>query len=134
MNLVDEQDNVAVVGDLLHYLLEALLELAPVLGARDQRAEVERVDLLVAEDLGHLALRDLLGEPLDDGRLADAWLADDDGVVLGAPDEDLHDPRYLLAPPDDGVELVFLGVGSEVSTVLVELSCLGPLGLDPTPA
>src|SRR5829696_1132103 len=134
MDLVDKQDDVAVVGDLLHYLLEALLELAPVLGASDQGAEVEGVHLFVAEDLGHLALGDLLGQSFDDGGLADAGLTDDDGVVLGAPDEDLHDPRYLLAPPDHGVQLIFLGVGSEVPAVLIELAGLGPLGLDPAPA
>jgi hypothetical protein len=36
VHLVDEQDYVAVVGDLLHDLLETLLELAPVLGARHE--------------------------------------------------------------------------------------------------
>src|SRR5215204_6240220 len=134
VNLVDEQDDVAVVGDLLHYLLEALFELAAVLGTGDESAEVERVDLFVPEDLGHLALCDLLGQPLDDGGLADAGLADDDGVVLGAPDEDLHDPRYLLAPADHRVQLVLLGVGREVPAVLVELTGLGPLGLHPSTA
>ena len=39
--LVDEQDDVAALGDLLHHLLEALLELAAVLGARDQGGQVE---------------------------------------------------------------------------------------------
>src|SRR5829696_167785 len=134
VDLVDEQDDVAVIGDLLHYLLEALLELAAVLGAGDQGAEIERVDLFVAEDLGHLALGDLLREPLDDGGLADAGLTYNHRVVLGAPDEDLHDPRYLLAPADDGIQLVLLGVGREVPAVLVELAGLGPLGLDPAPA
>src|SRR5215218_2422530 len=134
VDLIDEQDDVAVVCYLLHYLLEALLELTAVLGACDQRPEVEGVDLFVTEDLGHLPLCDLLGQPLDDGCLADAGLTDDDGVVLGAPDEDLHDPRYLLAPADNGIELVLLGVGRKVPAVLVELPGLGPLGLDATPA
>jgi hypothetical protein len=38
VELVDEQDDVAALGDLLHHLLEALLELAPVLRAGDERA------------------------------------------------------------------------------------------------
>src|SRR5439155_25098030 len=45
MELVDEEDDVAALGDLLHHLLEALLELAAVLGTGDQGCEVERVDL-----------------------------------------------------------------------------------------
>src|SRR5437870_3394009 len=51
VQLVDEQDDVAALGDLLHHLLQALLELAAVLRARDERREVERVDLLALEDL-----------------------------------------------------------------------------------
>ncbi len=47
VELVDEEDDVAALGDLLHHLLQALLELAAVLGAGDERGEVERVDLLV---------------------------------------------------------------------------------------
>ena len=84
VELVDEQDDPALgVLDLLEDGLEALLELAAELGAGDQRAEVERDDPLVLEPLGHVAADDPLGEALDDGRLADAGLADQDRVVLG---------------------------------------------------
>src|SRR5215211_1937316 len=72
VELVDEQNDVAALGDLLHHLLQALLELAAVLRARDQRGQVERVDLLVLEQLRHVAVGDALGEALDDGGLADA--------------------------------------------------------------
>ena len=41
VELVDEQDDVAALGDLLHHLLQALLELAAVLRAGDERREVE---------------------------------------------------------------------------------------------
>ena len=52
--------------------LQAILELAAVLGAGDQRAEVERQDPLVLEPLGHVAGGDALRDALDDGGLADA--------------------------------------------------------------
>jgi hypothetical protein len=45
------------------------------------------------------------GEALDDGGLADAGLADQDGVVLRAAREDLHHAADLLVAADDGVEL-----------------------------
>jgi hypothetical protein len=72
VELVDEQDDVAALGDLLHHLLEALLELAAVLRAGDQGRQVERVDLLALQQLRHVGVRDALGEALDDGGLADA--------------------------------------------------------------
>src|SRR5205823_3088364 len=120
VELVDEQNDVAALGDLLHHLLQALLELAAVLRARDQRREVERVDLLALEDLGHLAGRDPLGEPLDDGGLADAGLADQHRVVLRPARQDLHHALDLRLPPDDRVELALGRLLGQVAAELVE--------------
>src|SRR5207302_3151392 len=82
VQLVDEQDDVTALADLLQNLLQALFEVTAVAGAGDQGAEVEGVDLLVGQRLGNLALDDALGEALDDRRLADTGLADEDRVVL----------------------------------------------------
>ena len=120
VELVDEQDDVALLADLLHDFLEALFELAAVLGAGDQGREVEREDLLALEQLGHLVVGDALGEAFDHGGLADAGFADEHRVVLGAPREDLHDPLDLGDAADAGVELAFFGELGEVAAELVE--------------
>src|SRR5204862_1297821 len=60
VDLVDEQDDVAAGADLLEDLLQPLLEVTAVTAAGDERAEVEGVELLVLEVLGHLALDDAL--------------------------------------------------------------------------
>ena len=120
MHLIDEQDDVAAGADLLEHLLQALLEVAAVARTRDQRPQVQRVELLVLERLGHLALDDALGQALDDGGLADAGLADQDRVVLGPPGEDLHDPLDLLLPADHRVQLALTSLLGEVATELVE--------------
>ena len=110
VELVDEEHDLAVgVLDLLEHGLEALLELAAELGAGDEGAQVERHDAPVAQALGHVAADDALGEALDDGRLADAGLADEHGVVLGAPAEHLDDAADLLVATDDRVELAAHG-------------------------
>ena len=57
VQLVDEQDGVVGVAELLDDLLEALLELAAVLRAGDERADVERQDALVEQRLRHVARR-----------------------------------------------------------------------------
>ena len=129
VQLVDEQDDVAAGPDLLQHLLEALLEVAAVAGAGHERAEVERVELLVGERLGHVAGDDLLGEALDDGRLADAGLADEHRVVLGAAAEDLHHPLGLAGAADDRVEPLLPGQLGEVAPELVEHERAGLLGL-----
>ena len=120
VDLVDEQDDVAPGADLLEDLLQALLEVAAVAAARHQRAEVERVELLARQRLGHLVGHDALGQALDDGRLADAGLADEDGVVLGAARQDLHDAFDLFCTSDDRVELAVAGELGQVAAELVE--------------
>ena len=120
VQLVDEQDDVAALGDLLHHLLEALLEFAAVLGARDERRQVERVDLLALQQLGDVGVGDPLRESLDDGGLADAGLADEHGVVLRAAGQDLHDPLDLGLATDDRVELALGGELGQVATELVQ--------------
>src|SRR5205085_10575047 len=109
--------------------LQALLELAAVLRSRDERREVERVDLLVLQQLRHLVRGDARRLALDDGGLADTGLADQHGVVLRAPRENLHQPLDLGLAADDGVELALGGLLRQVAAELVEQ--LGALRLFP---
>ena len=121
VELVDEQHDLAVgVRDFLQHRLQALLELAAVLGAGDQRAHVEADDALVLEPLGHVPAHDALGEALDDGGLADAGLADEHRVVLRAAREDLDDAADFLVAADDRVELAGAGQLREVAAVALE--------------
>ena len=120
VQLVDEQDAVAAVLDLFDDLLEALFELAAVLGARDQRANVQRQQALAQQRLGHVAGGDALGQTFDDGRLANARLADQRGVVLRASRQDLHDALDLLVAADDRVELAGARGGRQVHAQLVD--------------
>ena len=121
VELVDEEDDPAVrAGDLVEHGLEPVLELAAVLGAGDHGAEVQRHHAAVAQALGHVAGGDPLCQPLGDGGLADSRLADQHGVVLGAPAQHLDHPADLLVATDDRVELARAGGVGEVAAVLVE--------------
>jgi hypothetical protein len=120
VQLVDEQDDVAAGADLLQHLLQALLEVAAVARAGDERAEVERVELLGVQRLGHVAVDDALREALDDGGLADAGLTDQHRVVLGAAAQHLHHALDLALAPDDRVELLLACELGEVAAELVE--------------
>ncbi len=120
VDLVDEQHDVAAGADLLEHLLQPLLEVTAVAAAGDQGAEVEGVELLVLEGLGHLAAHDVLGQALDDGGLADAGLADEHRVVLGAAGQHLHDPLDLFLASDDRVELALARGGGQIAAELVE--------------
>ena len=120
VHLVDDEDDVADAADLLDEALHAALELAAKLRARHERREVEQIDLLVAQLIGHVALGDALGKALGDGRLADAGLADEAGVVLLAAVEDLDDALELLGAADHGVKLAVARALREVDAVVIQ--------------
>src|SRR5437773_641093 len=120
VQLIDEQHYLAAGADLVQDLLQALFELAAVLGARDQRAHVEREHALVLQRLGHVAGVELLREALRDRGLAHAWFADQRRVVLGAAAQDLDHALDLRLAPDHRVELVAARELGEVAAKLVE--------------
>ena len=127
VQLVDEQHDVAVLGDLVHHRLEPLLELPAVLGARDHRRHVQRQHPMVAQRVGAVAGRDQLGEALDDRRLAHPRLADQHRVVLLAPRQHLHHPLDLLLAADGRVQLVLPRQLRQVAAEVVQRRRLGLL-------
>ena len=117
VQLVDEEDDLAfLLREVVQHALQALLELAAELRAGDQRAHVEREDALVLEALRHLAVHDALREPLDDRGLADARLADQHGIVLGAPLQHLDRAADLVVAADHRIELALLGARRQVES------------------
>ena len=115
VRLVDEEDDGTRRG--LHLgddALEAVLELALHAGAGRQRAEVEREERRLAQLLGDGALGDAQRETLDERRLADAGLADDDRVILAAAGEDVDHLTDLRLAAEDRIELAVEGALGEV--------------------
>ena len=121
MQLVDEEDDLAfAAADFIHHGLQSFFELAAEAGAGDHRAQVERNQALVGQHIRHIVFGDLLGQALDDGRLADACLSDQDGVALGAAAEYLHHAHDLFGAADDWVQLIFGGGLGEVASILFQ--------------
>ncbi len=143
MDLVDEQDRVLVLLDLLHHLLQALLEIAAIARAGEQRAHVEREHGRAFEHLGHLGVDDLAREAFGDRGLADAGVADQQRVVLLpaaehldgaldlglAADQRIDPPVPRLAVEIDaiGVERAFLLLGIPAVLRILRLARLGLL-------
>ncbi len=85
VQLVDEKNDLPfLLREVVEHGLQALLELAAELCARDQRAHVERQHALPLESFRDLLVHDPLCEAFHDRGLADAGLADQHGVVLRA--------------------------------------------------
>src|SRR4051794_808676 len=129
VQLVDkEQDPAFGRLDLAQHRLQALLELAAVLGAGDEQAHVEGEARLAPQPLGHVAAHDARGQALDDRGLADAGVADEQGVFLRLARQDLDDPPYLRVAADDRIHPPDARLADEVAAVLLE-RLVGDLGV-----
>ena len=133
VQLVDEEDDLPFgSGDVFEHGFEALFELAAILRAGDQRAHVERNDALVLQPFGNVAAHDALRQAFDDGRLADAGIADEHGIVLRAAREHLNDAADLFVAPDHRIEFAALGFERKIAPVPLErlVRPFGILGRD----
>ncbi len=124
--LVHKEDDVLVLLQLGDDLFHTLLELSAVGSAGDHRGDVEGDDPFAFEGPGLVGL-DTECESFDDGRLTHTGFADEDGVVLLSPAENLDDALYLHLASYDRVELSLLGLTGEVMTVLIERAGLAVL-------
>ena len=120
MHLVDEQDGILGLHDLGDDLLHALLKLAAVLGSGDERGDVERPDLTIAQDVWHVAARDELRQAFHHGRLSHTGIAQDERVVLLAARHYLHDALHLAVAADHGIESALGGELGEVAAKALE--------------
>ena len=106
VNFVDEDDGVVALLHGFHECLEACLEVASILGSREHRADVERVDLdtlqIVGNGLGH----DLLRQALCNRGFPDAALTDQDRIVLASPRQDVDDALDLIGPAHEWIQLL----------------------------
>ena len=117
MDLVDEQDNLAVVLHFLDAFLQALFEFTAKLAARHQRGHIQRDNALATQQIGHLIRHDELGQSFHHGGFAHARLAQQQRVVLLATRQDLHHALDFFRAADNGVQLAiarfFCKIGAE---------------------
>ena len=105
VDLVDEQDRAGLLLQLRDHGLQALLEVAAVLGAGDQRAEVQRPDRRRLQHLGHVAFDDALGQAFGERGLADAGFADVQRIVLAAAAQHLDRALDFVLAADQRIDL-----------------------------
>mmetsp|Transcript_46897 Transcript_46897/g.118174 ORF Transcript_46897/g.118174 Transcript_46897/m.118174 type:complete len:229 (-) Transcript_46897:550-1236(-) len=120
VDLVDEEDDLPLC--LLHFFqhgLQALLKLSAVLCTSNQGAHVQRHYGAVQVG-GDVPSDDALSQPFNDRGLPNARLADEDGIVLGAPAEHTDDSTHLVVAPNDGVQLALPRQLGKVLAVLVQ--------------
>ena len=85
VHFINEENNAPFsCGDLSQHSLQALFKLAAIFCTRNQRAHIQRKQLLVAQALRHVFIDDAQCQTFHNGCLADAGLTDENRIVLGA--------------------------------------------------
>ena len=118
MDFVDEQNGAGIGLELLDDLLQALLEVAAIARAGQERAHVEREHRGVAQNVGHLTVHDAARQTFGNRGLANAGLADEQRVVLLPPAQYLDGAADLRLAADQRVDLA-------VARLLVEVDAIG---------
>ena len=118
VDLVDEHDRAGIGLELLDHLLEALLEVAAIARAGEQRAHVEREHGRVLEHVRDLAVHDAPGQALGDRGLADAGVADEQRIVLLPAAQHLDGAVDLGVAPDQRID-------PALARLLVEVDAIG---------
>ena len=120
MHLVDNEDNIALLADILNKALHAALELAAELGSRYQSGEIQKKNFLIPQLVGHLVLGYQLGQTLGDGGFANTGLAYEAGVILLAAVEYLDNALQLLIAAYHLIQLTLTGALAEVDAVGIQ--------------
>ena len=118
MQLIDEQDDLAL--GLFHLGkdgLQPFLKFAAVFCTRNQRAHIQRENGLILKRLRDFIGDDALRQSFDDGRLADARFADENGVVLRLAGQDADHVSDLVVTADDRVHLLLSRALDKVGAV-----------------
>ena len=127
MNFINKEDDVARGLDLTEQALDPLFELAPELGAGHEAGQIEQENFLVLQAHGDVALGDPLRDALSDGRLADARLADEAGVVLLAAAQNLNRAVNFAVAAHDVVQPALPGLAGQILTIGIEEFAAGRL-------
>ena len=105
MDFIDKEDGPRFLVELGEHAFQAFLEIASILGPREQGAEVQGVDGALRQHLRYFPVHDHLRQPLRNGGLAHTRLANKQRVVLPAPAENLDSALDFHAAPDERVDL-----------------------------
>jgi hypothetical protein len=87
--------------------LEALFEIAPELRSGQHAAQVKRINPDLFEQVRHLPLPDILGQPFSHGRLSHTGIAHKNGVVFPAAAEHLHGAFHFRLAADQRIQPAF---------------------------
>ena len=97
---------VAQLLDLFDQALHTAFKLASELGSCHKSCQIQQINFLILQLIGHALFRDALCKSLCDRCLTDTGITYETRVVLCSSGKYLDDPSDLLIPADNGIDLI----------------------------
>ena len=121
VQFVDEKNDLAVgFGNFLQHSLQTVFEFAAIFRAGDERCQVERHQALRLQNLGNVSCNDSLREAFGNCGFAHAGFADQHGIILRAPGENLHHAADFFVAADHGIELAAPREVRQIAGILLD--------------
>src|SRR5688572_15973929 len=110
MDLIDEQDVLTLIlFQVCQELAQTSFELTAILCSRKQVSQVQRKDAFVFELFRHISFGDTLRYSLNDCRLSDTRLTNEQGIVLGLTSNHMEHSLDHFIHTDHRLELAGFG-------------------------
>ena len=107
MDLIDEEEDIAILLDLIHHRFDPLFKLTAVFRSGDHEGQVERDQFLFSEVVGDFAFDNGMGKTFNDRCFTDTRFTDEDRVVFAAAAEDQDEAFDFFFSADDRIEFPF---------------------------
>ena len=94
-----------MLAHLVQDRLEALLEIAAILGAGQQRAHIKRINGAVLKNVRHFTIDNLLGQAFSDRSFPDTRFTHEQWIILAAATEDLDGALDFMRAANQWINL-----------------------------
>ena len=119
--LIDEKNYLAIgLYHFIDYGFESFLKLSLVFGAGNQRAHIERIDLLRLQIFGHVTAHNTVSQTFGNGRLTGTGFSYENRVVLGASAQNLQHAADFIITADDRIQFTRTGPLVEVNGIFAQ--------------
>ena len=127
MELVDKHDNVTLLLDLIHHLLQPVFKLTTILGAGYHCCHVEHNHSSVEQMVGHFFVHNALRETLDDSSFTNSRFTNQHWVVLSTATKNCHKALNFPCPTNHCVELASSSLTRQINAIRAERAATNSL-------
>jgi len=120
MNLVNKEDNIALVLNFVNKTFNSALKLTPELSAGNESGKVEKINFLISQTGRNFALGNFDCKTFCNSGFTYAGFADKARVIFSSSAKNLNSTKNLVFPADDIVDFALLCTVGKVGAISIK--------------